>query len=62
MGPISPGQRFVLPPARTSRWTPHYLVKLRKPALGLLRDYEYDELIIADGALNELDDWLEDDD
>lgn len=52
----------MLPPARTSRWTPHYLVKLRKPALGLLRDYEYDELIIADGALNELDDWLEDDD
>ncbi|WP_455448216.1 hypothetical protein [Natrinema thermotolerans] len=38
----------------------HSLVKLRKPALGVLRDYEYDDLIIADGALDELDDWLED--
>ncbi|WP_455448201.1 hypothetical protein [Natrinema thermotolerans] len=39
---------------------PHFLVTLRKPALGLLRNYEYDELIVADGALDELDDWLED--
>jgi hypothetical protein len=39
---------------------PHYLVTLRKSALGVLNDYEYDELIVADGALDELDDWLED--
>ena len=38
----------------------HYLVKLRKPALGMLRNYEYDQLIVADGALDELDNWLED--
>lgn len=40
----------------------HYLVKLRKPALGVLDDYEYDDLIVADGALDELDDWLEEGD
>lgn len=38
---------------------PHYLVTLRKPAVGVLRNYEYDQLIVADGALEKLDDWLE---
>lgn len=37
---------------------PHYLVTIRKPALGVLRNYEYDQLIVADGALDELDAWL----
>jgi len=37
----------------------HYLVKIRRPVVGLLRDYEYDDLIVADGAIDELDDWLE---
>jgi len=29
----------------------HYLVTLRKPAAGLLRDYEYDNLVAANGVL-----------
>lgn len=40
---------------------PHYLVKVRKPSIGVLRNYEYDKLVVADGALDELDAWLEDD-
>lgn len=40
---------------------PHYLVTLRTPALGVIRNYHYDDLVVADGALDELDDWLEDD-
>lgn len=39
---------------------PHYYVTLRTPALGVLRNYEYDHLVVADGALDELDAWLED--
>lgn len=37
----------------------HYFVKLRKPAIGPLDNYMYDELIVREGALDELDQWLE---
>jgi len=37
----------------------HYLVTLRKPAAGLLRDYEYDNLVAANGVLANLDARLE---
>lgn len=37
----------------------HFLMTLRTPAIGVLRNYHYDDLVVADGALDELDAWLE---
>ncbi|PCR88633.1 hypothetical protein [Natrinema ejinorense] len=36
----------------------HFFVTLRKPALGVLNDYEYDHLVVREDALEELDEWL----
>lgn len=38
----------------------HYLVTIRTPGKGWT-DYEYDEFVVSDGALGELDVWLEND-
>ena len=39
----------------------HFLVTLQTPAMGVLRNYHYDDLVVADGTLDKLDEWLEDD-
>ncbi|NUC75015.1 hypothetical protein HTZ84_22380 [Haloterrigena sp. SYSU A558-1] len=38
---------------------PHYYATLRKPSVGRHQPPEYDHLVVADGALGELDAWLE---
>ncbi|ADB63937.1 hypothetical protein Htur_5050 (plasmid) [Haloterrigena turkmenica DSM 5511] len=39
----------------------HYFVTLRKPTPGRHQPPEFDHLVVAEGALGELDEWLEDD-
>lgn len=40
--------------------TAHYYVTLRRETRSPIRPDEYDHLVVADGALGELDEWLED--
>lgn len=37
----------------------HYYVTIRTPGVGPWTEWEYDSIVVADGALGELDQWLE---